>query len=49
LDVNPNPLRDALCGDLFTVTDGRIKLPESPGLTPPPLAERLAEYRDTDV
>jgi len=49
LDVNPNPLRAALCGDLFTVTDGRIKLPESPGLTPPPLAERLAEYRDTDV
>jgi len=49
LDVNPNPLRDALCGDLFTVTDGRIKLPESPGLTPPPLAERLAEYRDADA
>jgi len=49
LDVNPNPLRDALCGDLFTVTDGRIVLPNAPGLTPPPLVERLAEYRDTDV
>jgi len=47
LDVNRNPLREELCGDLFTVTDGRIALPNAPGLTPPPRSECLAQFHDS--
>lgn len=32
IDSNPNPLRDALCGRVAEITDGRIELDESPGL-----------------
>ncbi len=36
VDVNPNPLRDALCGPLATVRDGEVALSDEPGFGPPP-------------
>lgn len=32
LDANPNPLREMLVGDLLTVRDGRVAVPQTPGL-----------------
>jgi L-alanine-DL-glutamate epimerase-like enolase superfamily enzyme len=44
MDVNPNPLRDALCGSLEQVRDGRVALPDSPGFGPVPPADVLRAY-----
>jgi L-alanine-DL-glutamate epimerase-like enolase superfamily enzyme len=32
LDINPNPLRTELCDPPFDIRDGRIRLPDAPGL-----------------
>lgn len=32
MDVNPNPLRSALCGPILPVVDGETRLPDGPGL-----------------
>jgi D-galactarolactone cycloisomerase len=32
MDVNPNPLRSALCGPILPVEEGTAQLPEGPGL-----------------
>jgi len=32
MDVNPNPLRDAVVGDALKVEDGHVRLPDGPGL-----------------
>ena len=32
LDINPNPLRTDLCDPPFDIRDGRIRLPDAPGL-----------------
>ena len=32
VDANPNPLREDVLGELLTVRDGMLALPEGPGL-----------------
>lgn len=46
MDVNLNSLRTELCGDVLTVRDGRVSLPDGPGLVVPPDAGMLDKYRD---
>ena len=46
MDVNENPLRTELCGDVLGIDGGRVALPGEPGLVVPPVAERLEEYRE---
>ncbi len=36
MDVDPNPLRTELCGEVLPVADGLARLPEEPGLGPEP-------------
>ncbi len=45
VDSNPNPLRDALCGAVSRVTDGRITLDEAPGLGIAPDLARFESLR----
>ncbi len=47
MDVNANPLRTHLCGDVLRIEAGRIALPSEPGLVSPPLPESLERYRET--
>lgn len=43
MDVNVNPLRTELCGDVFAICNGRVAMPSTPGLVAPPNPDRLAE------
>ncbi len=43
-DVNPNPLREAMCGAPPPIEDGRMVLPDEPGLGVEPDLGLLAEY-----
>jgi len=45
MDVNPNPLRDALCGPLDEIRHGAVTLTEAPGFGPVPAADLLRHYR----
>jgi D-galactarolactone cycloisomerase len=45
LDANPNPLREMLVGDLLTVRDGRVAVPQGPGLGIAPDLAALDRYR----
>jgi len=36
IDVNENALRTQLCGDMLEISDGRVRLPNTPGLVVPP-------------
>ena len=45
LDANPNPLREMLVGDLLTVREGRVALPQTPGLGIVPDLAALDPYR----
>ncbi len=44
LDVNTNPLRTELCGDVMSVSEGSVKLNPHPGLVVEPLTEKLNEF-----
>ena len=46
MDVYENGLRTELCGEVFTITKGMVRLPDSPGLVLPPIPGRLAEFSD---
>ena len=46
MDVNDNVLRTGLCGDVLTISNGRVTLPGDAGLVPPPLPDFLEEYRE---
>ena len=46
MDVNENPLRTDLCGDVLNIHSGRVALPGEPGLVAPPVAERLEGFRE---
>ena len=46
MDVNANPLRTDLCGDVLTIEGGRVGLPGAPGLVVPPAAERLRAHAE---
>lgn len=46
MDVNANPLRTGLCGDVLSVEAGRIGLPAAPGLVAPPLPAALENYHE---
>jgi D-galactarolactone cycloisomerase len=48
VDSNPNPLRDALCGDLLPPRSGICRIPDGPGLgniADPAMHRGLAPYR----
>jgi L-alanine-DL-glutamate epimerase-like enolase superfamily enzyme len=45
VDANGNVLRDALCGAVANVRDGRIELPDTPGLGIEPDLAPIAKYR----
>ena len=47
MDVNTNPLRTELCGDVLNIQAGRIVLPSEPGLVFPPLPESFGRYHET--
>lgn len=44
MDVNVNPLRTDLCGDILGICGGRVALPVAPGLVTPPHAESLEGF-----
>lgn len=44
-DCHPNVGREAVVGDLLPVSDGRVPVPQGPGLGAEPDLERLARYR----
>lgn len=46
MDVNVNPLRTELCGDVLALVDGRVSLPDAAGLVAPPLDAALSAFRD---
>lgn len=45
MDVNRNPLRTDLCGDVTRIKDGRVHLNTRIGLVPEPTLESLLEFR----
>jgi len=45
VDANPNPLREALLGDLLKVTDGALTLPAGPGVGFEPDLGAIAAFR----
>lgn len=47
LDSNPNPLRTALCDLDLGVSDGRVRVPTSPGIGVVPDGAALREYQMT--
>jgi L-alanine-DL-glutamate epimerase-like enolase superfamily enzyme len=44
MDVNPNPLRTAIHGEILRPVDGRVTLPRCPGLGPTPQLDALREW-----
>ncbi|CAN5833149.1 mandelate racemase/muconate lactonizing enzyme family protein [soil metagenome] len=49
VDANPNPLREELLGDLFTVSDGSVSLPDGQGLGLEPDLTPLAKFRSLHI
>src|SRR4051794_26989480 len=45
LDANPNPLREMLVGDLLALREGRVAVPQGPGLGIAPDLAALDRYR----
>lgn len=45
VDSNPNPLRDLLAGQVLRPAEGRIRLPEAPGLGITPDLDALAQFK----
>ena len=45
MDVNANPLRDAVIGDALTGEDGHVRLPDGPGLGVEIDLEAMAGWR----
>ena len=45
MDVNPNPLRDAVVGEALSVEDGHVRLPDGPGLGVEVDPEAMAGWR----
>ncbi|MDP1962373.1 MAG: mandelate racemase/muconate lactonizing enzyme family protein [Reyranella sp.] len=45
VDANPNPLREGLLGDVLTVRDGGVSLPDGQGLGLEPDIKTLAPFR----
>jgi D-galactarolactone cycloisomerase len=45
MDVNPNPLRDMLGGDLIKLVEGHVAVPQGPGLGIAPDLAALERYR----
>ena len=45
MDVNPNPLRDAVVGESLSVEDGHVRLPDGPGLGVEVDPEAMAGWR----
>ncbi len=46
MDVNKNPLRTDLSGDVLSIHNGRVTLPATPGLVVPPTTDALSRFRD---
>ncbi len=46
MDVNANPLRTDLCGDVLTIHDGCVDLPGGPGLAVSPVADQLQAFQE---
>ena len=44
MDVNDNALRTALCGDVLEIGNGRVALPDAPGLVVPPAEAELKTF-----
>lgn len=49
MDVNDNPLRTHLCGDILGICGGRVALPDAPGIVVPPACGRLEEFRSSSA
>ena len=45
LDVNRNPLRTGLCGDVMQIQDGKVPLNSAIGLVPEPAPESLIKFQ----
>ncbi len=45
MDVNPNPLREAVLGGALRVQDGHVRLPDGPGLGVETDLEAMADWR----
>jgi L-alanine-DL-glutamate epimerase-like enolase superfamily enzyme len=45
MDVNKNPLRTELCGDVMNINEGRVKLHAGAGLVTEPTSHSLAKFR----
>lgn len=46
MDVNTNPLRGDLCGDVLRIREGRVSLPSEPGLVTPPEPDTLIQFSE---
>ena len=46
VDVNDNPLRTDLCGDVIAIKGGHVELPSKPGLVHPPILKNLISFAD---
>jgi len=46
VDVNDNPLRTELCGDVIAIEGGQVELPSDPGLVHPPTIRMLTTFAD---
>ncbi len=44
VDVNHNALRTELCGDVISIHDGMVRLPDGPGLVVPPIPTELLRF-----
>ena len=44
MDVNDNALRTSLCGDVLEIGNGRVALPDAPGLVVPPAEAELKKF-----
>ncbi len=49
MDVNANPLRSELCGDVLDIEDGMVRLPSTPGLVTPPDPQALTKFTEDHV
>ncbi len=47
VDVNHNALRTELCGNVITIRDGMVNLPDGPGLVVPPVPAELFRFLET--
>ena len=49
MDVNTNPLRTDLCGDILSIRNGAVPLPDTPGLVVMPESGKLSEFSDANL